>query len=171
MTTYSIWTVVGQPVKGHGLFIRSTSKNSKFFEVKAKSITELRKNLIRDLYSPVKVAKAYIEDYDDVGTLYVLPDGRAIWHSDRERDYQRWTPNDYEICRLVDPKTGKIGALFEDLSYGYHKGIDWRLYSKNNKAVRTIADLRRQQKIRTITPGIKATPKKTPTKRTARGRR
>lgn len=160
MPNYNIMTITGKPLKGNTLYVSPTSKNIKNIEVKAKSVMELRKNLIRDLYAHGKLTIAYIEDYDNVGTLRILQDGRAVWHASRDSNYDKWTWNGYEIYRIVDPATGKLGPLFEDLDFGYHKGIDWASYSKNNKAVRTIAQLRREQKIRTITPGKTATPKK-----------
>ena len=166
MATYNIWTAKGTPMKEDPLYPSAKTKGGIKYKdrhpVQAKSLQELRRNLIRDNYTPGKITLVFVEGktkYDEVGTLYILSDGRALWRANGDNTYDKWTWNDYEIHRIVDPATGKLGPLFEDLDLGYHKGINWALYSKKNKAARTIAQLRREQKIKAITPGKAAAPK------------
>lgn len=123
--------------------------------IEAKSITDLRKKLIRRYASALDDYTIIIIDgpqkYGEVAQMNLLPYCEAmIWTtiSDAPSVKKKWTLKGYPVFRNVNPDTGALGTPYESLPNGYFKGIDWKDYSERNKGVPSVWDAMLSEKIK-----------------------
>lgn len=161
----NVWKTKYATPEKSGWFMWASTKGVRNFEYNTAKPTDLRKHLIKKYYDPKVAVMVFINKnsrYDDFGELVICPDGTCLWHALGDRNYAKWTFQDNEIYRVVDPKTGKIGKKFECLEWGYHNGINWKSYHKNNPSSPSLKDLKAAQR-------VKDAQKKAPAKRIVRG--
>lgn len=147
----NVWKTKYATPEKSGWFMWESTKGARDFEYTTAKPTDLRKYLIKKYYDPKVAIMVFINKdsrYDDFGELVICPNGTCLWHASGDRNYDKWTFQDHEIYRVVDPKTGKLGKKFECLEWGYHNGINWKSYHKHNPSSPSLKDLKAAQRVK-----------------------